>query len=77
MWACVRVVCSVNAIALQCVDSRFAGLYAEKEREVEEDADVENNAALLNSKSHETKGKEGHDFTCWSHDCSCGWHLWR
>jgi hypothetical protein len=47
----------VSAIALQGVYSWSAGCYAEKEREVEEDADVENNAALLNGKSHETKGK--------------------
>ena len=31
--------------------------FAETEKEVAEDADVENNAALLNSKSNESKGK--------------------
>ena len=37
------------------VDQALHG--AEKEKEVSEDSDVENNAALLNSKSDETKGK--------------------
>ena len=35
----------------------FVLSFAETEKEVAEDADVENNAALLNSKSNESKGK--------------------
>ena len=44
---------------------------------MEEDADVENNAALLNGKSHETKGKRVTTSLAGLYDCTCGWHLWR